>query len=188
MGAVASTYAGVLGPVALVASAFPALYAVNGLWADHLAWSSGVTWLYLPAALRPLAVLLFGWRGVVGLFAGGLLTFATFEDMPPTQAMAVAGVSALAPWIAVTLMLRFLGVSPRLDGLTPRHLLMIAAGCAALSASLHNLVYWGADLHEDPFRGLLPMFIGDMLGTLVMLYGARGLLRVHARLRPSRSP
>lgn len=184
MPAIVMPCANLLGPVAFVATAYLALSSVNGLWAERLSWSPGVSWLYLPAALRPLAVLLFGWRGAAGLFVGGLLAMVLFEDMPTSHMLAICAVSALAPWVAVTLMLRYFGLPSRLDGLTPRHLLTIAFGCAALSVALHNLVYWGTELHPDPFGGLLPMFVGDIGGTLLVLYIARAALRLHARLRP----
>jgi hypothetical protein len=68
--------------VVATALAWAVLYRLNDIWSDALAWSDGVTWLFLPAAVRPLAILLFGLRGAVGLFVGSLVTMSMFTDAP----------------------------------------------------------------------------------------------------------
>lgn len=173
----------ILAPVLATALAWLALYGINGLWTAELAWSEGVTWFFLPAALRPLAILLFGWRGAAGLFIGALLTMATFTDAPWERSVAVAAISALAPLMAVTCVLRCLALRRHLRGLTALHLMVVVLASSALSVALHNLYYWSMALHDNPYSGLLPMLVGDLLGTLVVLYAARSALRLHARIR-----
>lgn len=173
-------------PVFATALAWAVLYRLNDIWSDALAWSEGVTWFFLPAALRPLAILLFGLRGAMGLFLGSLLTMSVFTDAPMERVMSVAAISALAPLIAVTCALRCLTLRHHLRGLTTLHLLLIVVASSALSVALHNLYYWNTDFHADPFSGMLPMFVGDLLGTFVVLYLARTALRLHGRLRRGR--
>lgn len=170
-------------PVFATALAWAALYRLNDIWSDALAWSDGVTWLFLPAALRPLAILLFGLRGAAGLFLGSLLTMSMFTDAPMERVVSVAALSALAPLAAVTCVVRCLNLRHHLRGLTTLHLLLVVVASAALSVTLHNLYYWNTDFHADLFSGMLPMFVGDLLGTFVVLYVARSALKLHARLR-----
>ena len=175
-----------LTPVLATALAWFALYKINGIWAEALAWSTGVTWFFLPAAVRPLAILLYGWRGAVGLFLGSLLTMSVFTEAPVERALVVAAISALAPLMAVTCVLRCLTLRRHLRGLTTLHLLMVVVASSALSVSLHNLYYWDAELHASLYSGMLPMFVGDLLGTLFVLYAVRSALRLHGRIRSRR--
>jgi hypothetical protein len=170
-------------PVLATAVAWTALHQINAIWSEALAWSAGVTWLYLPAAIRLLAILVFGLRGAIGLFVGGLVTMTLSSEAPVERVLAVAALSALAPMIAVTLALNCLKLERDLGGITPRQLLALVVASAAVSVCLHNLYYWSADLHDDLFSGLWPMFVGDVLGTLLVLYALRGVLHLHARLR-----
>jgi hypothetical protein len=98
----------------------------------------------------------------------------------------VAALSALAPLIAVTCVLRCLTLRHHLRGLTTLHLLLVVVASSALSVTLHNLYYWSTDFHADLYSGILPMFVGDLLGTFVVLYVARSALRWHGRLRRER--
>jgi hypothetical protein len=174
-------------PVLATAAAWTVLHQVNAIWSDALAWSAGVTWLYLPAAIRLVAILLFGIRGALGLFVGSLITMTLFTDAPAGRVLAVAALSSLAPLIAVTLAARQLGIGRDLVGLAPRQLLVLVVVCAAVSVCLHNVYYWHVDLHDDLHSGLLPMFVGDVLGTLLVLYAVRGALRLRARLAGRRA-
>ncbi len=170
-------------PVLGIAVAWAILYRLNDVWAETLAWSDGVTWLFLPAAVRPLAILLFGVRGAAGLFLGSLLTMSLFTDAPVERVVSVAAISALAPLIAVTCVVRCLALRHHLRGLTTLHLVVASS---ALSVALHNVYYWNANFHADLYSGMLPMLVGDLLGTFIVLYFARSALRVHARLRRER--
>jgi hypothetical protein len=173
-------------PVLGIAVAWAILYRLNDVWAETLAWSDGVTWLFLPAAVRPLAILLFGVRGAAGLFLGSLLTMSLFTDAPVERVVSVAAISALAPLIAVTCVVRCLALRHHLRGLTTLHLIIIVVASSALSVALHNVYYWNANFHADLYSGMLPMLVGDLLGTFIVLYFARSALRVHARLRRER--
>jgi hypothetical protein len=173
-------------PVLGTAIAWVALYRLNDVWSEALAWSDGVTWLFLPAAVRPLAILLFGLRGAAGLFLGSLLTMSIFTDAPLDRVVSVAAISGLAPLIAVTCVLRCLALRHHLRGLTTLHLMIIVVASSALSVALHNVYYWNTSFHSDIYSGMLPMLVGDLLGTFVVLYVARSALRLHGRLRRER--
>ena len=163
----------------LTAGAWTVLYQVNTWWFTALEWADGVSWIFLPAAVRLLAVLLFGSAGALGLFVGGFVTMSMVEEAPWPKSLCVAAVSSLAPLMAVGLMLRRLRLPSNLRGIGTRHLVLLALVSAAVSGLLHNFCYWIIGQRVDPLSGLLPMFAGDLAGTLVVLYLARSALRLH---------
>lgn len=168
---------------AMTASAWIVLYQLNAWWFAALDWADGVSWIFLPAAVRLLAVLLFGTAGALGLFLGGLFTMTVIEEADASKALGVAAVSALAPLMAVGLMLRRLRLPSSLCGLGTRQLALLAVASAAASVTLHNLYYWVTAHRADPLSGLLPMFVGDIAGTVIVLYLARSAMRLHLRVR-----
>lgn len=166
----------------LTMAAWIVLYQLNTWWFSALDWAEGVSWIFLPAAVRLLAVLLFGWAGALGLFLGGVFTMSMIEEAPLHKALGIAACSALAPLLAVGLMLRRLRLPSSLCGLGSRHLALLALASAAASVMLHNLFYWASDQRGDPLSGLLPMLAGDIAGTVIVLYLARSAMRLHGRV------
>lgn len=171
---------------ALTVAAWVVLYRLNTWWFTALDWADGVNWIFLPAAVRLLAVLLFGSAGALGLFVGGLFTMSFIEEAPWPKALGIAGVSALAPLMAVGLMLRRLRLPASLCGLGTRDLALLALASAACSVLLHNLYYWFSEQRGDPLSGLLPMFIGDIVGTVIVVYLVRSALRLQLRVGRAR--
>jgi len=158
------------------------LYQMHTWWFQALDWADGVSWIFLPAAVRLLAVLLFGFAGALGLFFGGLFTMSMIEEAGLSKSICVAAASGFGPWLAVQLLVRRLRLPQTLSGLGPAQLALLAVGSAAASVCLHNLVYWLMAQRSDPVSGILPMFAGDIAGTLIMLYLARTAIRLHLRL------
>ncbi len=169
------------------ALAWISLYVCNEWMFSTTSWSDGINWVFLPAAVRLLSVLVCGPLGALGLFLGGLFTMMIVEGAPIEKALPVAAASAIAPLLAVSILLPRLHMQPTLMGMSSTQLAALAAGSAAASVALHNLYYWISDHRDDPVSGLLPMFIGDLIGTVLVLYLLRCLLRMHVRLRSPRS-
>lgn len=169
--------------VLVTMTAWIVLYQLHDWWFQALDWADGVSWIFLPAAVRLLAVLLFGFAGALGLFFGGLFTMSMIEEASLSKSIGVAAASALGPWLAVHLLVRRLRLPQTLSGLGPAQLAVLAIGSAAASVCLHNLVYWLIAQRSDPVSGILPMFAGDIVGTLIILYLARTAIRLYLRLR-----
>ena len=53
-----------------VALAYWLLYDLNAWFFASFSFTATVAWIFLPAAIRVIAVLLLGWRGFAGLFIG----------------------------------------------------------------------------------------------------------------------
>ena len=70
-----------------------------------------------------------------------------------------------------------------LAGLELKTILVIAVLSAALSASAHYYAFWFVPQTDHSFEQLVSMFIGDTIGSLIVLYlisaGLRLLTRLH---------
>lgn len=155
------------------------IYRLNTWLFSAIEFNEQVNWIFLPAALRVVAVLLFSWRGAAGLFLGAMLTYSPDvmgEDL--TQRLALCAVSALAPLLAVWLTCRWLKTAVDLRGLDFGQLAWLCLAGAASSALAHTLLfmYQAADL--GLIRGFLPMLAGDLLGTLLVVYAAHFAMRL----------
>jgi hypothetical protein len=139
---------------------------------EHL---PGVNWFYLPAGLRVVLVLVTGISGALGIIAASaLINFLHMQDMHGWLLLLTATASGLGAWVALWL-LRLSGViAAGLLGLTSSALLQFALVYALLNAMFHQSIWWlfkrdGTLLVVD----IWPMFIGDLLGAIVFLYGLK---------------
>ena len=145
-----------------------------------LAYAQGVSWVFLPSGLRLGLVLMFGGAGAVGVVIGSL-----FVGLDRPQALGVTVVAALlsgfAPWLARWVCLRALGLRDNLSHLKARQLMQMALIFALISAVLHQVLYVSTGMSESLLKGTAVMALGDLLGTVLVLYG----LKVVLRARPS---
>jgi hypothetical protein len=137
-----------------------------------------ISWIFLPAAIRMLAVMACDWAGALGLFAGALLTNQADPAADLTDGMVLAFLSATGPLLAFWFCTRLLSLPATLTGLTARQLLVFAAMGAVLNAVPHNIYFYLSGRMASPIEGLMPMFLGDLLGTVVMLYAVSFALRL----------
>jgi hypothetical protein len=137
----------------------------------------GMNWIYLPAGMRLLCTLLFGGAGAVGiLFASWLTCVFYFFPDDPLRSFAGGIASAAAPYLVYKLAQHAYGLQSSLSDLTPRRLLLLAVCYSVANPSLHHL--WLL-LRGDPVgSGFFVMVLGDLLGTLTVIYTARLLLKL----------
>jgi hypothetical protein len=157
--------------------------ALNELLFRWLEFMPGINWVYLPAGVRLLCTLLFAEAGVVGLLlVSWLVNFFWLFPNDPVRSFAGGILASAAPWLCYRLAQASFGLKPSLANLTPRRLLLLALVYSIASPLLHHI--WFA-LHGDEVdlvRGFAAMFVGDFLGTLIVLYTAKALLTlVHRR-------
>ena len=163
--------------LAVVAGAWVCLYVLNDWLFSQVAISVYASWIFLPAALRMLAVLLCGWVGVAGLFIGSLMTaFYTHGFADPGMLVVLAGLSALAPMMAYLLCIRWFNWQSDLRGLSATQLVVLSLLVALIGASMHNLHLIGIGAIDSFGPTFVTMFVGDMAGTFIVLYAAKFLL------------
>lgn len=147
---------------------------MNELFFRRAEFLQGIGWVYLPAGTRLLCTLLFGRAGAIGLLISGWLA-CYFYYFPGDALRATTGAiaGAIGPYVIYLIAQKYLGLRDSLTNLTPSRLLICAAGCSLASPLLHHI--WFA-VHDDP-GGFAVMFAGDLLGTLIVLYTAKGVLK-----------
>lgn len=165
-----------LAVIASVAVLWVCLYWLND-WAFHFVEKTqAASWIFLPAALRLIAVLVWGVPGALGLWIGAIVTSSqVFGSWTPAVLIA-APMTALGPLLAVTLMREPLALKSGLGGLSAGALAQLALVNATCSALLHFLAFI---VLNDPIASpadIFTMLIGDLVGTLIVLYAFKLLL------------
>ena len=165
-------------PALLVALTWILLFKINAWLFASIEVNSHISWIFLPAFLRMVAAMVWRWSGVVGLFMGGLFTSSIWTGGSVVDALALAALSALGPLLAVTFCTKWLGLNTRFDGLKAIHVLQFAAIGAFVNTLLHNFYFYARGMQPSSMEGMLPMLVGDLLGTFVGLYGGSSVLQL----------
>ncbi len=156
---------------------FLAMLWVNDQLFRRLEFAPGINWIYLPAGARLLCTLLFAEAGAIGLLiVSWLVSFLYLLSQRPGA--------------------RLRGRHPRRAGAlagVPRGLAGLGAAGLAAQPDARTAAAAGAGLSPSParccttspfaWRGqgdllarFFAMFAGDLAGTLIVLYGIKGLL------------
>lgn len=145
----------------------------------------GVSWLFLPAGVRLLLVLLCGWPAALGLVVGGWLTgswmLAEHAGLVPVFGL----VNGLTPLAALWVARRGFNVRSGLGNLTPLNLVGLSLLFAAVNVVLLQGFYLAAGLvlPEALPSAMFAMFFGDVTGALVVLVATSMVLRGYRRVR-----
>jgi hypothetical protein len=143
------------------------------LWVfSYFEYNPRTYWIFLPAGIRMISVLIFGWVGVLGLFIGAIITN---EAEISSHVVNIAAISALAPMVAKRTCMWGFNIKATLQGLTSKQLLIFAFVGALSNALFSNLYFYLYGISESIYD-FLPMFIGDLAGTIIILYLSKGLL------------
>jgi hypothetical protein len=173
--------------VAATMIAFVAMLAANEWLFTRLEFVPGINWVYLPAGMRLLCVLLFGDAGAIGLLlVSWLVCFFHFFPNDFLRSFMGGILSAAAPWLANRIAQHAWGLRASLSNLSPKRLLACIVLYSLASPLLHHL--WFA-VHGDTdhlLHGFFVMFIGDLNGTLIVVYTMKGLLSLAPRKAQSR--
>lgn len=158
------------GAIALgVAIVWLAFFKLNGFAFSYLEHSSRAHWIFLPAALRVISVLLFEEAGVVGLMLGAYLTLPHDESSSLPYELLLSASSAIAPLMAIWLCQRFFHIAHNLAGLRGHHIIALSiASAAANSVVLNASMAIAGKLHGD-WNQVATIFVGDMLGAATLL-------------------
>ncbi len=162
---------------AVSALAYMFFYELNDWLFKQVQVSSHISWVFLPAAVRMLSVLMFGWAGVVGLFAGSLAVILELLQAEPVHALALATLSSVPSLLAARFVQKAIGVGDDLAGMTGKHLLVFGLAGGLANSLVHTIYFAGSQGSLEPVHGFIPMFVGDSIGTLMMLYAGAIALR-----------
>jgi hypothetical protein len=157
---------------------FVQFFHLNGWLFSALEHVHGVNWVFLPAGLRVLLVLILGTPGAMGIMmANWWLERDALSSETALPILLTSLVSGFGPWLIRRGMLWKQLLDDRLMHLTSRRLLQFVLAYAALNAFGHQLVWWFLSHHNAlPWVDLWPMFVGDTLGALIFLYSFKPVL------------
>ena len=151
----------------------------------YFEYNPRVYWVFLPAGIRMIAVFIFGWAGVLGLFIGSVITN---EAQMSSYVIYLAAISAMSPMLAKRACKWWFNIPDTLQGLSSKQLLAFAITGALSNALLSNLYFYFTD-RANSLKGFFPMFVGDMLGTIIIFYLIAQILRLisllHKKITPS---
>jgi hypothetical protein len=153
---------------------FCSMLALNELVFTHLEFVRGVNWIYLPAGMRLLCILLFAEAGAIGLLvASWLVCFFYFFPNDPIRSFMGGIIASAAPYLVYRWMV-VSGGRTSLANLTPLRLLVYALAFSIASPLLHHIWFALRGDTGNLFRSFLVMAQGDLAGTLIVLYLAKG--------------
>lgn len=165
-----------LGYIGITAIAFLGLNWINELAFIRLEQSNGINWVFLPAGIRLLATLLFGFAGFLGLLLVSVyLNFHHFAFDDNVRAVSGALAAAGGPYLAYLFAKHWFDLGPRLKNLTAQRLLFTGVLCGLMSPIFHHAFMWVKTGAVD-WTALAVMITGDIVGILIVLYAAKGLI------------
>ena len=156
---------------------FLAMLAINEWVFSQSEFVRGINWVFLPAGARLLCILLFGGAGALGvLVASWIASFYYFFPDDFIRAFAGGVLGTAAPYTVYLIARQVFGLRLSLANLTTRHLLICIVGYAAASATLHHVWFALQGNMNEFFQGLAVMFVGDLIGTLIVIYVLKAML------------
>lgn len=146
------------------------LASANDVVFRKLSPTPNATWIYLPAALRIIYPLVFRSAGVFGIILGSFLVVQDRVNDGIIDTAVLSIISGLAPLIGIGMFTTLFNTKPDLADFKPLHLFALAWTCALMNAVSMNLYFAISGGMVQPLQLATTIFIGDLVGTLVVLY------------------
>jgi hypothetical protein len=170
---------------AISAIAYTLLFYFNNWLTSGITFGAGVSWIYLPAGLRLFLTLIFGFPGAVGIaLASFLISDCGKFSGDLTVLIGIGLISGFAPYLAKMFVFNNLYLEADLSNLSFKKLMICILIYALLSASLHQ--WWFATMaleNTGSVNHFLVMFIGDVLGSLLLISLIKYSLDLLKRIR-----
>lgn len=165
----------IAGMVLLSAVLFVGLYQFNAWLFSALEHSKGVNWVFLPAGFRVMLVMAMGIPAAIGIFLGNLwldrenLALASWLPI-----LATGLASGFGPWLVRVWMEKRALIDRQLQYISSARLLHYVLLYAAFNALSHQVIHWVFQTPDTlPWVDVWPMFIGDVIGALIVLYAVK---------------
>jgi hypothetical protein len=156
----------IIGAVALL---WRAIFELNNWLFSNFALSERIHWIFLPAAFRIIAVLIWGARGCAGLMLGAYLTFPRTGTDDLLYEILLSVSSGLAPLLAVLACRRFFTIRNDLANLNLWHVIALSVSCAITNALLINLLLAVLGKQQPNILAIKAIFVGDVMGAALVL-------------------
>lgn len=166
-----------LAGAAIAAGGYIGFFQLNDWLFQSAQVSDHISWVFLPAAVRMISVLLFGWAGVLGLFIGSLGVILPLLAEDPARALSLALLSSVLPMAAARAVHHVMDVPEDLAGMSGGQLLCFGLAGGLFNSVGHNLYFAATTGKLEMLGGIVPMLVGDTIGMLIMLYAGALVLR-----------
>ncbi len=173
--------------ISIIVSAvlFYGFYHLNDWLFKAFELHTGANWIFLPAGLRLTCTLLFGLEGAIGLLIAALLLVHFNLALDPITGIVSALISSFAPYLVYVGALRT-GMSSTLESLSAALLGVLSLVYALANSLLHSFWFLTRGIYTHFLHNWITMFIGDLLGTLIILYTLKTIDALYRR-RPRQS-
>lgn len=167
--------------VGITIFSFLSLNWVNELLFSRLDLTTGATWVFMPAGVRLLSTLFFGFAGLEGMFLVGVyLNFHHFMFHSDYRSWSGAIAGSLAPYLASLFAIHWFMLKRDLVGLNAQRLLFTGLLCGFMSPIFHQAFMWVLTGTVD-WTTLMAMIVGDTTGILIVLVLAKGAITLNDR-------
>ncbi|NDP63515.1 hypothetical protein [Polaromonas sp.] len=155
---------------------FVAMLAINEWLFTRFEFARGINWIYLPAGIRLLCTLLFAEAGAIGLLlVSWLVCFFFFFPDDPVRSFVGGILASLAPYLIYRIAEKKYGLHASLTNLTPKRLHVLIVTYSVASPLLHH-IWFALQGQQEIMQGFLTMFVGDLMGTLLVIYSVKAAL------------
>jgi hypothetical protein len=118
-----------------------------------------------------------GGDGVIGLpVVSWLVDFVYFFSHDPVRSFAGGIIATVAPYAVYRLALERYNLRASLTNLTAKRLLILAPAYSIANPLLHNIWFFLQRDRQNIVNRFFAMFVGDLVGALIMLYAMKGIL------------
>jgi len=170
--------------IAITSISYYLLYRLNMTLFGSLNFSHRVDWIFLPSGLRLAFVLLFLADGAVGIaLASTLITYLLYFDGSYISMLLTGSMAGLAPYLARQVAVHQWQLDKNLKNLKAIGILKISVLFAFISALVHQLWYFWNGKTNDFIASASVMMVGDLLGTLIVLFALKIMVPSFNRLK-----
>lgn len=158
------------------------MFFLNGWLFSAFEFTAGVNWVYLPAGVRLLLVLMFGLSGALGIsVASATLSIALYAPNDPITGLVAGVITGFAPYLVQQLLQRFANLQNSLVNINAASLLQLTLLYAVATSFGHQVWYVVRGVTDNFWLSVWPMFVGDLIGTVLVLYTAHAAVKLLRR-------
>lgn len=158
---------------------YSAFFSLNNYVFSSWHFSTGVNWIFLPAGLRLLLTLVMAEDAAIGITLSSIVYSLTDSFATDWITGLGAGIlSGLAPYIAYSLVLKKYHLKNNLSNIELRSLILCIFVFAIISPIMHQVWFVSRGYTSDFLSSLSVMMLGDLLGSLIVIYAAKLIMSI----------
>jgi hypothetical protein len=167
--------------ISIAAILYAVSFLINSYVMGSFSFSLGVSWVFLPAGLRLLLTLLLDKNGALGIAIASIAISLGFFFDDPVLGIGAGIISGLAPYIAKLLVFSEKDSGRDLSQLDSKQLLNCVFVFSVVSPLMHQAWYSLHNKASSFFEHLGVMIIGDLIGTLIVIYLAKAAIFLYKK-------